>query len=191
MSTPTGRRWLDHTITALIVALIAANIWWFFLRQNPETALEGALAPAFRLPTASDQGEPGPPIGLEGLRGKVVLLDFWATWCGPCKQQMPALQQLHEALPPDRFALLSINIDQLPPEPRRKAIAATVRARGVTYPVLLDDGRAQAAYGVERIPTAFLIDPRGRVARVHRGLLSAQELNDEVQRLLQAPEPTP
>jgi thiol-disulfide isomerase/thioredoxin len=190
MSTPTWRRWVDHAITALIVALIAANIWWFFLRKNPETALEGELAPTFRLPTASDQGHQGPPIGLEGLRGKVVLLDFWATWCGPCKQQMPALQQLHEALPPDRFALLSINIDQLPPEPRRKAIAATVSARGVTYPVLLDDGRTQAAYGVERIPTAFLIDPQGRVARVHRGLLSAQELNDEVQRLL-APEQAP
>lgn len=182
--TPRGKKLLDHALTAALVVVIALNIWWFFLRQAPEQGLNGKPAPTFTLPTAQANGRQGPPLSLEALRGKVVLLDFWATWCGPCKKQMPILQKIHAELPPEQFALVSVNIDKSPTARRLGAIQAQLKAGGYTFPVVMDDGATQAAYGVTNIPTFFLINPEGEIIQGHRGLIGEQELRQTLQPLL-------
>jgi thiol-disulfide isomerase/thioredoxin len=179
-----ARKLLDHGLTAALVVVIVLNIWWFFLREAPEQGLNGQPAPTFTLPTAQANGRQGPDLALEDLRGKVVLLDFWATWCGPCKKQMPILQRIHADLPPDKFALVSINIDKQPVGRRLLAIQAQLKKGGYTFPVVMDNGATQAAYGVTNIPTFFLIDAQGQIIQGHRGLIGEDELRRTLQPLL-------
>jgi thiol-disulfide isomerase/thioredoxin len=96
-----------------------------------------------------------------------VILDFWATWCGPCRQALPALQVLHERYASRGLTVLAVSTD----EPRnRPKIGATARALGLTFPILIDaEKRASQLYRVEAIPMTFLIDREGRIRALHRG----------------------
>ena len=98
-------------------------------------ALSGP-APAFELPVlkTTDDGQ-RESIALSDLRGKVVLIDFWATYCGPCKRQMPVLQRLHRTMDPSRFSLVSINLDKA--GNKESLIANYIEKGGYTFPVVL------------------------------------------------------
>jgi thiol-disulfide isomerase/thioredoxin len=111
----------------------------------------------------------GPPVSLGELRGKVVLIDFWATWCGPCRKSMPAVERLHLRFP--SLAVLSVNT-----EPPSAAQAAQKFADGlkISTPILFDRAGAAAAFRVQAIPHLVLIDRLGIVRHVHVG-----ELTDE------------
>ena len=116
-----------------------------------------AAAADFTLP---DEGGRG--ISLSSLRGKVVLLDFWATWCGPCRQTMPKLQKLHEAYASQGLVVIGLNI-----EGRSQAVDSYIRSNGYTFQFLFDSGnwRSKSArlYRVHSIPISFLIDKAGRI----------------------------
>ena len=101
------------------------------------------------------------------LKRGPVILDFWATWCGPCRQALPELQQLHERYAARGLTVLSISTD----EPRnRPKIGATARALGLTFPILIDtEKRTSQLYRVEAIPMTLLIDRDGRIRSLHRG----------------------
>ncbi|MBA4377383.1 MAG: hypothetical protein C0395_01780 [Gemmatimonas sp.] len=120
-------------------------------------------APDFTLETvAGDRTTLG-----EALAHGPVILDFWATWCGPCRQALPALQVLHERYASRGLSVLAVSVD----EPRnRPKIGATARALGLTIPVLIDtEKRASQLYRVEAVPMTFLIDREGRIRSLHRG----------------------
>ncbi len=120
-------------------------------------------APAFSLETvAGDRVVLG-----EALKRGPVILDFWATWCGPCRQALPELQQLHDRYAPRGLTVLAVSTD----EPRnRPKIGATARALGLTFPILIDtEKRASQLYRAEAIPMTFLIDREGRIRSLHRG----------------------
>ncbi|MBH24237.1 MAG: hypothetical protein CMH57_07270 [Myxococcales bacterium] len=172
----------------VLVAVLAFNVWHYLGRQDPPHPLEGQPAPEFTLPQITPEGELKPPLALSGMRGKVVLLDFWATYCGPCKKQMPILQELHKELPPDRFAIITVNTDHPRLKGRQELVASFVKAGGYQFPIVLDDGGAMSSYQVKRIPTLVFVGPEGTIRRAHTGLSSREELLKQVQELLNAPD---
>ncbi len=131
-----------------------------------------APAPNFTLPTADGQN-----LALQEQRGRVVLINFWATWCGPCKQEMPHLNRLHEKYRSAGLVLLGVNIDDDP----RNGIAGAAKL-GLKFPVLLDaDKRVSRLYDLASMPSTVVIDRDGRVRYLHRGYREGYELNYEQQ----------
>jgi peroxiredoxin len=125
-----------------------------------------APAPDFTLRTLDGQ-----KLRLGEQRGRVVLVNFWATWCGPCRQEMPHLNKLYEKYKSSGFVLLGVNVDD------DTAQAAGVATRlGVTFPVLPDaDKRVSRQYDLSAMPSTVLIDRDGKVRYLHRGYQSGYE----------------
>ena len=118
----------------------------------------GALAPAYAAPTLE-----GDTLALEALRGEAVLVNVWATWCPPCREEMPGLVELHERFREDGFRVVAASIDT-----RRAArdVRAFVEKHGITFPVLLDpEQRVTRAFRTLGVPESILLDREGRVVR--------------------------
>jgi thiol-disulfide isomerase/thioredoxin len=121
----------------------------------------GQPAPAVSLPSLSATGE----MTLESLRGKVVYLDFWASWCGPCRISFPQLEQLRGELGADGFEVLAVNVDENQADAKR-----FLEEVPVSYPVLHDgNGATPQTYGLLGMPTGYLIDRQGIVREIHQG----------------------
>ena len=113
----------------------------------------GDPAPGFQLEDTA-----GNKVALEDLRGKVVLVNFWATWCPPCRAEMPSMEKLNEAMADDDFVMLAINVE----ENGRDVIPAFLKKTPHTFSVLYDDqGVVQDLYGVYRFPESFVIRKDG------------------------------
>ena len=125
-------------------------------------ALEvGDRVPAFQRPALGSAGN----IALDDFAGKVVYLDFWASWCGPCRLSLPALEQLYSELGERGFVVLAVNVDAY-----RDDALAFLQHHPVTYPVVRDaDNTLPKRFAVKGMPTAFLIGRDGRVEQVHEG----------------------
>jgi peroxiredoxin len=107
----------------------------------------------------------GTPLSLHSLRGKVVLVNFWATWCEPCIAEMPALQALRDALAPTGFEVLGVNFQEGPTR-----IDAFVRKNGISFPVVRDtDGAVVRAWNARVFPSSFVVDREGRIRYVMVG----------------------
>jgi thiol-disulfide isomerase/thioredoxin len=119
-----------------------------------------AGAPDFTLPTLG-----GPNVRLQEQRGRVVMINFWASWCGPCREEMPHLARLYEKYRASGFTVLAVNID----EDQAKA-ANLAQQLGMRFPVLLDTGKqVSRLYDLSAMPSTVLVDRDGRVRYVHRG----------------------
>ena len=127
----------------------------------PDPVGRGTPAPAFSL----DSIEAGGPVALGDLRGKVVLLNFWATWCEPCEAEMPAMERLYRELRDEGFELVAVSVDE-GPEPVR----AFRERLALSFPILMDpDQRTAAAYQTFRFPESLLIDRRGVIVERYIG----------------------
>jgi len=126
----------------------------------------GGVAPDFTLRTLDGQN-----MRLHEQRGQVVLVNFWATWCGPCRQEMPHLNRLYEKYRASGFVLLGVNVDEDPGN------AAGVASKlGVKFPVLPDAQKnVSRLYDLKAMPSTVLIDRDGRVRHVHRGYQDGYE----------------
>ncbi|WP_321531983.1 TlpA disulfide reductase family protein [uncultured Desulfuromonas sp.] len=114
-----------------------------------------ALAPDFEL--GSLQGQ---TVRLSELRGKVVVLNFWATWCPPCREEVPSMQQLHDMMSGTEFVMLAVNIEQ----DGRKTVPVFLQKNPVDFTILFDEsGQVRKSYGVAKYPETFIIDPQGRI----------------------------
>jgi thiol-disulfide isomerase/thioredoxin len=111
-------------------------------------------APGFTLKDLS-----GREVSLSHFRGKVVFLDFWASWCAPCLVSIPHLNALYEQYQKEGFEVLGINLDQ----GNTKALVSFTEAMGITYPILVGTPEVVRDYGVNPIPTGFLIDREGNL----------------------------
>lgn len=125
-----------------------------------------AGAPDFTLPSLE-----GPNLRLQEQRGRVVMVNFWASWCGPCRVEMPHLARLYEKYRGAGFTVLAVNIDE---DPRK---AATLAGQlGMRFPVLLDrEKKVSRLYDLSTMPSTILIDRDGRVRYVHRGYRDGYE----------------
>ena len=131
-----------------------------------------SAAPDFTLRTAS-----GPNMRLQEQRGQVVMINFWATWCGPCRQEMPHLNRLYDKYRASGFTLLAVNIDDDP-----RTATATAAKLGLRFPVLLDTDKAVSKrYDLGSMPATVLIDRDGKVRFLHRGYREGMELSYEQQ----------
>ena len=137
----------------------------------------GVAAAAQEVPLVAWTGGPTPPLALRDLdgrphdltdyRGKVVVVNFWATWCQPCREELPSLERLRDAMRGRRFEVLTVNVAE--GEPRVKGFLAEVPLR---LPVLLDrNGDAQRAWRVRGLPATFLLDPQGAIRYWYLGEL--------------------
>jgi peroxiredoxin len=132
----------------------------------------GQAAPDFTLKTLE-----GRNLRLAEQRGQVVMLNFWATWCGPCKIEMPHLAKLHQRYQTSGFQLLALNVDE---EPQRAA--SFVQQLGLRFPILLDtDKSVSRRYELATLPWTVLVDRDGRARHVHRGYRDGYEKTYEQQ----------
>lgn len=135
-------------------------------------------APNFTLKDAN-----GTQVKLSDYRGKVVLLNFWATWCGPCKIEIPWFMEFENQYKDRGFAVLGVSMD----EDGWDAVKPYIAEKKINYRVLLGDDSTGDLYGgIESLPTTFVIDRDGRVASVHVGLVSKTDYAAEIAKLLDA-----
>ena len=150
--------------------------------DSMEFSMGPRSAGASGLPT----GEPAPEFSLEDLegnavsladqQGQVVLVDFWATWCGPCIEEMPHIQQLHEHYKDQGLVVLAISTDD-----QKSAVQPFIEKKGYTFPVLFADGEVQPAYQISGIPSVYLIDRAGEIRFHQVGYSPGSEKNLERQ----------
>ena len=129
---------------------------------------------------------------LTDYKGKIIFLNFWATWCPPCRAEMPDIQKLYERSPregKDAVIVLGVAAPKLGSEKDEAGIKAFMDINGYTYPVLMDQGgKLFEAYGIRAIPTTYLIDRRGNMIGRVQGALSAENLEKIIQQVLQTAE---
>ena len=137
----------------------------------------GAIGPQAAAPDFTLRTMNGPNLRLAEQRGRVVMVNFWATWCGPCRQEMPQLDRLYQKYRSSGFVLLGVNVDE---DARKAADVAT--KLGVTFPVLLDTDKAVSKlYDLSTMPSTVIIDRDGKVRYLHRGYLAGYEDNYDKQ----------
>ena len=137
-----------------ILGLCAAGLFLLPHCSKEKTQPPLGLAPDFTLKTLD-----GKEIALSQLKGKVVLLDFWATWCGPCKESIPHLIQLYQSYRESGFELVGMNVDRGDVEVVRRF----VKAMDIPYPIVTAPEDMVRSYRVTGIPAAFLIDKEGKI----------------------------
>ena len=138
-----------------------------------------AIAPATEFSLTSLAGQ---PVALSQFKGNVVLVNFWATWCGPCQQEMPLLDQMYKKYKPAGFTLLGVNVDKEVP-----AVKDLLARKPVSFPVLLDPENAVSrAYKVADMPSSVIIDRKGNVRYIHRGYRPGDEneYQDRIRQLI-------
>ena len=153
---------------ALLMALLA----------GPAVAAgDGAAAPDFSLPARA-----GGDIALSKLKGQVVLVNFWATWCGPCRQEMPLLEQIYQRYKGLGFTLLAVNVEE-----DSAGADKWLRDTPVTFPVLFDRAnQVSKLYDVTAMPSTVIVDRKGRVRYVHYGYKPGTEglYQDQIRSLI-------
>ena len=165
------------SIAALTIACSSSTEVEAAPRLKPEK--ERKPAPEFTLKDSN-----GATVHLSDYRGKVVLLDFWATWCNPCQVELPWFMEFEQSLKSKGFAVLGVSMD----EDGWDVVKPYIQKRKINYRILLgDDHTGQIYGGVDSLPMTFLLDRQGRVAAVHIGLSSDKEgFLNEINELLGA-----
>jgi cytochrome c biogenesis protein CcmG/thiol:disulfide interchange protein DsbE len=182
------RRLLRPVPIAVICAVLALiGLLAYGLAANePDRAVEDALArgerrpaPALELPRLTGGGRGS----LADYRGKVVVLNFWASWCGPCRDESPLLDRWHRRMR-DRGGVV-LGVDTLDVTGKARAF---IERYGLSYPMLRDgDGASRESYGILGFPETFVIDRRGGIAAVQRGPVDDGFMRSEVAPLLKEP----
>jgi cytochrome c biogenesis protein CcmG, thiol:disulfide interchange protein DsbE len=136
---------------------------------------EGQSAPDFSLETLD-----GDKVSLSDYRGQIVLINFWATWCAPCRAEIPAIEAVLEARQDEPFVVLGVNYQE-----SRDRIRPFVDELSMTYPVLLDEtGRVMQTYRAPGLPMSILLDENGVIQHRHAGLLTEAQLEGYLADLL-------
>ena len=182
----------------LLLIAVSSAPTWVACSPVPDTAA-GAPSPVFGLPTGGMTlellREPVPvgDVTMETLdgrtmstrdwQGKVTLVNFWATWCGPCRQEIPDLIRLQERYP-DHLQVIGISTDEGDPS----LVRAFADEMGMNYPVVMATTELNRQFpGVAALPTSFIVDPQGRIVQTHVGLIRPVVFEQEVRHLTSMP----
>ena len=132
----------------------------FSLSASGASIAPGATAPGFQLHSAASTD-----LSLADLKGQVVLINFWASWCGPCRQEMPVLEQLYKKYKSAGFTLLGVNV-----EPKSAEAEGFLKSTPVSFPILFDpDSKVSKLYEVSGMPSTVILDRTGKVRYIHHG----------------------
>ncbi len=149
-------------IPVLFILLISV----FVISCNTKKAASpviGGEAPLFKEKTLD-----GNKISLNDYRGKVVIIEFWATWCPPCKESIPVIEAIQEKYAPRGLSIIGISLDEGPGVEEK--VSAFRDAYKIGYPIIIDsDGKISSRYRVSSIPTFFILDKNLKIAKVYRG----------------------
>jgi cytochrome c biogenesis protein CcmG/thiol:disulfide interchange protein DsbE len=164
------------TYTSVIILLVSAGWIWFSASPTGATTQgaipvprQGFQAPDFELPNTK-----GEIIRLSSLRGQPVILNLWASWCTPCRAEMPAIQKVYEQYAGQGLVVLGVNASN---QDNIQAATQFVEDNGLTFPILWDiDGQASQLYLLSALPTTFLIDGKGIIQEVVVGGPMAEAL---------------
>lgn len=184
-SAPVRQELVMVVIGALIGIVIVAIVWMVSMRMatpnNPAAAETNRPAPDFVLARVD-----GGTLDLRDLRGKVVVVNFWGTWCAPCIEETPAIQAAYEQLQASGVEIVGINLRHQEEVGAKgdEAVRSFVQNFGVTYPVVLDaDGEVARLYQISPLPTSYFIDAAGNIRYVYVGTLTTADIVDLVNRL--------
>lgn len=176
----TGARVVGWAALAVLGAGLAGGVAWTARHASSLGPVSrGAPAPDFALPRID--GKPG-AISLSSMRGQVVVLDFWATWCPPCLAMFPTMHELAAEFAPRGVAFLGIDSDG--PQTTPEEVTRFLAEHGAPYPVVYDEGSANDLYRIKALPTLVLIGKDGRIARVLTGLTTKGTLKKTIEATL-------
>jgi cytochrome c biogenesis protein CcmG/thiol:disulfide interchange protein DsbE len=143
----------------------------------PAPLRRGSVAPDFTLPALSDES-----ISLESLRGRVVLVNFWATWCKPCEDEMPSMEALYRRLHPRGFEMVAVSVDET-----TAPIDEFVQRMSITFPIALDPTQETARlYQTTGFPESLLVDQQGIVVERYVGPRDWEIYRERIERLMAA-----
>ena len=174
------RKWLTFSNVLFVAVMI-----WAMPRCWPHVeALVGFQPDTIRRPALSVTTRDGRVVTSDSLRGHVVLVNVWATWCAPCRVEMPALQQIADAYASDSVIVLGLSVDRGP----AREVDEFLRERDITYPVaIVDDATINALGGVRGYPTSLLLDRTGAIRHTVLGPIGPITLRPALRRLIAEP----
>jgi len=172
-------------VNIVLSILLALSVYIFSGDKNKNTfpstdnviiKLDGDKAPDFSLKSVD-----GKTVKLSDYKGKVVIIDFWATWCGPCRRGIPDLVSIQKEFK-NELVIIGISLDA---EKTIKDVPGFVKSYDINYPIVYGDEKVVMAYGgIQSIPTAFVIDKKGNVVDRHIGLVSKDTYVNKIKELL-------
>lgn len=168
---------LGSAVKKLFLGVVATMLVSVCVSAAPAAAPAPTLAPDFTL-----KSESGENIRLSEQRGKVVMLNFWASWCGPCRQEMPLLDAIYKKHAKMGFVLLGINVEEDNTDAKKM-----LKTLGVSFPILFDTGnKLSVLYNLEAMPTSIVIDKKGKIRYIDRGYSAGDEnkYRDQIVELL-------
>jgi thiol-disulfide isomerase/thioredoxin len=175
------RLWAPKLARAIGLVFVAgAAIYAFSPAVRNQFGSVHPEAQRARVSNFTAQSLNGDKWSLEDQRGKVVLVNFWATWCPPCRIETPALVDLHTKYADQGFTVAGITMDEVPQD----TVPAFVKKYGIAYPILTPNEQLSLIDRVEALPTSILIDRSGRIARTYVGLVTEIGLSDDIETLL-------
>lgn len=155
--------------TGILLVMLAALCYTMYnsVFAKQDRVKEGSIAPNFVL-----QSVDGERIELKDLKGKGVFLNFWGTWCGPCKQEFPYMANQYELFKDRGVEIVAVNVAE-----SKIAVKNFMEAYGVNFPVAMDkDRQVTEAYDITPLPTTFLINPEGKVIKVIKGTMTERNV---------------
>lgn len=158
----------NQLILGVSALLVLVGVLWLSLTRP---SVPQGFAPDFSAQTLT-----GETVKLSDYRGKPVMLNFWATWCPPCRAEMPAIQEAYEQYQAQGFTVLAINNA----EPA-SLVAPFAEQLGLAFPIVMDGGTLQRMFGIQSYPTSVFIRPDGAISATHNGGLSASQLERYIQ----------
>jgi peroxiredoxin len=173
---PSDGPWFRRVEASLWLLVLVVLLYRVIPAEDVRSVAEEGAAPSFTVRTLE-----GDRLELDDLRGRVVLVNFWATWCPPCRLEMPGFQEVWDQYRDHGFTVVGLAADAGGPA----TVGDFVQAHGITYPVAMADRALQARYGgIDALPQSFLLDGRGRVRKRVTGVFSEAALRKAVEGLL-------
>jgi peroxiredoxin len=159
----------------LTVVIITGYTLWDNFQQGAEARINpGDVAPDFTLETLK-----GETVSLSDYRGKGVLINFWGTWCKPCRTEMPAFQNQYELNKENGFVILAVNMGE-----SKAAVQGFVSQYGLSFPILMDSGTVAKLYYIDPLPTSVLVGPDGKIKKVILGAMEEEHLEENISLVL-------
>jgi cytochrome c biogenesis protein CcmG/thiol:disulfide interchange protein DsbE len=171
---------MSRVKTALVASAFMLTLASCSKPRELKSEAQRQAAPNFTLKDAD-----GNPVRLTDYRGKVVLVNFWATWCGPCEVEIPWFVEFEQKYKDQGFAVLGLSMD----DDGWKAVRPYVASHKINYRVMIASEIVSQQFGdIEALPTSFVLDRQGRIANNHVGLVDKRDYQNEILKLLEVPE---